>query len=125
MRPLFLEEESASFKNTAALIGRRFAHKAMKRHLKAIRSRLENSEFSAYGQITIGDVPVFDNGTLKKWLYAYHYHQDSDKKEYLKAVRESLSDEGAKYILIEQLRQQADGYFHLAKLARYILEFEQ
>lgn len=124
MRPLFLEEEPASFKKTAALIGRCFSHKAMKRHLKAIRSKLENSEFSSYGQITIGDVPVFDNETLRKWLYGFHYHQDPDKKEYLKNVRESFSEEGTRYIFIQQLTQQAEGYFHLEKLARFIIDFE-
>ena len=79
LRPLFLSEEPASFEKIAGLIGRRFSHRLMKRHLKAIRSIAETSPFHAYGQITIGDVPLWDYKTLKKWLNAFEYHHDPEK----------------------------------------------
>jgi hypothetical protein len=88
LRPLYLSDESASFDKVAGLIGRRFSHKAMKRHLKAIRSVKDSSPYSGLGQFTIGDVPVWDNETLKKWLYAFEYHQDREKKEYLRMSRQ-------------------------------------
>ncbi len=122
LRPLFLEEEPASFVKVAGLIGRRFSHRAMKRHLKVIRGVHERSPFSGFGQITVADVPLWDYKTLKKWLYAFEYHQDPEKKEYLRDIEESIGKDGTRAIFVKQLREQARAYFYLESLARFIID---
>lgn len=121
-RPIFLKKEPASFERVAGIIGRRFSHKTMKRQLSAIRALAETSPFHAYGQITIADVPLWDYGTLQKWLYAFEYHQDTDKREYLKDVKAELNDDGIRAVFLQQLQQQTLGYFRLEDLARTIIE---
>lgn len=123
LRPLYLSEDPASFDNVAGRIGRRFANEAMKRHLKAIRSVKENSPYNGFGQFTIADVPLWDNETLKKWLYAFEYHQNPEKKEYLRDLQTNLSQDGIRIVFVQQLRQQASAYFHLEALARFIIDF--
>lgn len=123
LRPLYLLDDPASFDKVAGLINRRFSHKAMKRHLKAIRSVKDTSPYSGFGQFSIGDVPVWDNETLKKWLYAFEYHQDPEKKEYLKHVEANLSQEGIRTVFVQQLSKQADAYFELESLAQFIIDF--
>lgn len=123
LRPLYLSDDPASFDKVAGLIGRRFSNKAMKRHLKAIRSVKDKSPYSGFGQFTIGDVPLWDNETLKKWLYAYEYHQDPEKKEHLKHVEANLSQEGIRTVFVQQLSQQVSAYFHLESLAHFIIDF--
>lgn len=56
LRPLILSREPESFDKVCGLIGRRFAHRAMKRHLTAIRKVYETSRFSSLGQLTIDGI---------------------------------------------------------------------
>lgn len=123
LRPVYLSHEPASFDKVAELIGRRFSHKAMKRHLKAIRNVKDTSPYSGFGQFTIGEVPVWDNESLKKWMYAFEYHQDPEKKEYLKDVQANLGQDGIRVAFVQQLRQQADAFFRLQSLAQFIIDF--
>jgi len=123
LRPLYLSEDPASFERVAGLMGQRFSNKAMKRHLKAVRSVKDKSPYSGFGQFSIGEVPVWDNETLKKWLYAFEYHQDPEKKEYLKHVEAALGQDGIRTVFVQQLTQQANAFFHLESLAQFIIDF--
>jgi hypothetical protein len=107
LRPLILTEEPASFDKTAGLIGRRFADKAMKKHLKGVRALYETSRFSSYGQMHIADVPIFDQETMKKWLNAYGYHQDTDKRESLRFVEGEFGRKGARTVFVLQLPERS------------------
>lgn len=122
LRPIFLSEEPASFERISGLIGRAFSNKAMKRHLKAIWNSFESSSFSAYVQISIGDVPVFDQDTTKKWLNAFEYHQDPDKREVLKSIENQFGRKGARVVFIQQLAERIEGIYRLQDLARYIID---
>ncbi|HMO81476.1 MAG TPA: hypothetical protein PKD24_11870 [Pyrinomonadaceae bacterium] len=123
LRPLYLEKEPASFSKVATLIGRRFSDRAMKRHLKAIRYTKDNSPFSGFGQITLAGVTLWDNKTLKTWLYGFEYHQDHEKKEHLRDVEKAFGKEGIRSIFVDQLRLQAEAYFRLEELAQFIIDF--
>ncbi|HMU32716.1 MAG TPA: hypothetical protein PKC89_02510 [Pyrinomonadaceae bacterium] len=122
LRPIFLSEEPASFDKTSGLIGRAFSDKAMKRHLKAIRYRFETSSFSAYGQVSVGNVPVFDQATIKIWLNAFEYHQDPEKREFLKYIENQFGRKGARIVFIQQLAERFEGIYLLQDLARYIID---
>lgn len=122
LRPIRLTNEPASFDKVAARIKQRFGGKPMKRQIDAMRSIIEESPFAAYGQITMGDVPLWDSETLEKWLNAFEYHQDEDKKRYLSGVLQTIGDEGMNIVFVQQLRAQCEGYMRLEELARFILD---
>lgn len=94
----------------------------MKRQIEAIRASIEESPFAAYGQITIGDVPLWDSKTINEWLNAFEYHQDANKEQYLTGVLRNIGNEGMLILFVQQLRAQCDGYIRLEELARFILE---
>lgn len=96
----------------------------MKKHLKAVRSHFESSRFNSYGQVTIGGTDLFDQETLTKWLNAYEYHQDPEKQDDLRLVRNELGKGGARSVFVLQLRERCDGIFLLDELCRFIIEFD-
>lgn len=122
LRPIRLTNEPASFDKVAARIKQRFGGKPMKRQIEAIRSIVEESPFAAYGQITMGDVSLWDSETIEKWLNAFEYHQDEDKESYLAGVLQNIGYEGMNIVFVQQLRGQCEGYIRLEELARFILD---
>ena len=123
LRPLILDEESSSFRTISALVRKGFKNTGMERQLKKIRYDYENSEFKSYGQITIGNLPVFDDKTLKLWLYSSEYHQDQDKKDLIKHIEDTFTTRGTKTIFVWQLRDKAYAIFKLAELIQYIIDY--
>ncbi len=107
LRPLILEDEKSSFEKILQLLVRRFSNLGMNRQAKAFRRHYKKSTFSDYGQITIADVPVFNDKTLWDWLNAYEYHRDSDKKDRIKYIESSFAS-GTRSVFIWQLRDKAD-----------------
>jgi hypothetical protein len=119
-RPLFLSREPASFEKAAAAIGKAAKGTAIAQHLKHVRSVYEYGDYQPYFQITVGDVPLFDDATLKHWLNGVEYHQDSEKEKVIRELEKSLSKEVARGIFVSQLSGRVRAVFMLGHLASLI-----
>jgi hypothetical protein len=123
LRPLILSKEPSSFEKVSGLIGRGFAHLAMKRHLKAVRKGFQSSRFSDFFQISVGDISIFDEETLNLWLNAFEFHQDPEKKAALEDALKTWSFEGLRRVFVSRLVEKAHAIFRLEDLARSILDY--
>jgi len=121
-RPMFLEREPASFKNTLSIFGKRAKKTSLAKHLKYLRNTYEFSEHQHYMQITIGDTPLFHDKTVRLWLNGVEYHQDSDKAKLIKELEASLSETAVRGIFVTQLYGRIRAIFMLAHLAKLIVD---
>lgn len=121
LRPLILSREPFSFERISGMIRKKFTgNPGMERQLKIIRHMYATSEFSKYGQITIGGIPIFKEETLKLWLNSSEYHQDKDKKELMRHIEDAFTTAGTKALFVSQLRDKAYAIFKLEELASFI-----
>jgi hypothetical protein len=123
-RPLFLSREPASFEKACAVIGKQAKGTAMAQHLKHLRSTYERGDYQSYFQITVGDVPLFEDETLKHWLNGVEYHQDVERAKVVRELEESLSKEVARGIFVSQLSGRVRAVFMLGHLANLIARTE-
>lgn len=120
-RPIFLSREPASFEKTIAVFGRVARGTFLAEQLKHIRFVYENGDYKPYFQVTIGDVPLFHDDSLKVWLNGVEYHQDADKAAKIRELEEVLGPEVTRGVFIAQLAGRLEATFKLAELARFAL----
>jgi len=119
-RPLFLSKEPASFEKVCAVVGKAAKGTVFIRHLKHLRAVYKCGDYQPYFQITIGDVPLFDDRTLKHWLNGVEYHQDHEKAKMIQELENNLSQEIARGIFVSQLSGRVRAVFMLGHLASLI-----
>ena len=121
-RPMFLEREPASFKNTLSIFGKRAKKTSLAKHLKYLSNTYKYSDHQGYMQITIGDTPLFHDKTIKLWLNGVEYHQDSDKAKIIKELEASLSESSVRGVFVTQLYGRIKAIFMLSHLAKLIVD---
>lgn len=121
-RPMFLEREPASFKNTLSIFGKRAKKTSLAKHLKYLSNTYKFSDHQGYMQITIGNTPLFHDKTIKLWLNGVEYHQDSDKAKIIKELEASLSESSVRGVFVTQLYGRIKAIFILSHLAKLIVD---
>jgi len=121
LRPVMLEEESASFHKMLALLGRRFKDKTFAQHQKALRHIFEEGELSSYMQISVGGQKLLHNSILRLWLNGTQYHSDQEKQDAWKALEKSLTESNARALAIELVHSRVKALLLLDHIVGLVL----
>lgn len=122
LRPVILQEETASFQNVTGLLRKRFGSRRFSDHLKPVRAMFEDGELRSYMQITLGDQPFFDQSTLNLWLNAEQYHTDEEKAARWSEFEQSLNTENIRALVMSQLQSKVKALFHLEHIVGMVLK---
>lgn len=121
LRPVMLEEESASFHKTLALLGRRFKDKTFAQHQRVLRHIFEEGELSSYMQISVGGQKLLHNSILRLWLNGKQYHSDQEKREAWAELEKSLTEGNARALAIELVHSRVKALLLLDHLVGLVL----
>lgn len=121
LRPVMLEEESASFHKTLALLGRRFRDKTFAQHQKSLRHIFEEGELSSYMQISIGEQKLLHNSILRLWLNGTQYHSDQEKQDAWNKLEDSLTEDNARALAIELVHSRVKALLRLDHMVSLVL----
>ena len=122
LRPLILQNESTSFQNVLALLGKKITNDKFRTCLKELRMMFDHGELKGYMQISLNGHLLFDDATLKTWLNSTQYHTDEDKVVDWQKFEEALSVENTRALVITQLHSKVKALFMLQHLATLILK---
>lgn len=121
-RPILLFREPASFEKTCAIIGKKSGGTALAKHIKSLRNKYEIGHYQPYFQIAVNDIPLFHDNTLKVWLNGVEYHQDTEKREQVKALEKAITPNVARAVFVSQLSGKIESIFLLAEVVNLILK---
>lgn len=121
LRPVMLEEESASFHKMLALLGRRFRDKTFAQHQRALRHIFEEGELSNYMQISVGGQKLLHNSILRLWLNGTQYHSDQEKQDAWNSLEASLTENNARAIAIELVHSRVKALLLLDHIVGLVL----
>lgn len=103
LRPLILQNERASFLNTAALLGRRIDNSSVRDLLKAARRRFLTESNQELFRISSNETTLNSEEALKLWLNSYEYHTDADKRQRLDALHHVMPLESSRVFFLQLL----------------------
>ena len=121
IRPITLEDETASFKNVAALLGRRLRDPNLLQFLKINNRVFRDGEMSLYLQISVGRQKLFAESLLHTWLNGTQYHTDSAKAESWSKLEGSLGEPNAKAVVLSQLHSKVMALMNVDYVAHQVL----
>ena len=121
LRPVMLEEESASFHKMLALLGRQFRDKTFAQHQKALRHIFEEGELSSYMQISVGGQKLLHNSILRLWLNGTQYHSDQEKQDVWKSLEASLTENNTRALAIELVHSRVKALLLLDHIVGLVL----
>jgi hypothetical protein len=121
LRPVMLEEESASFHKMLALFGSRFRDKTFAQHQRALRHIFEEGELSSYMQISVGGQKLLHNSILRLWLNGTQYHSDQEKQDAWKSLEASLTENNARALAIELVHSRVKALLLLDHIVCLVL----
>lgn len=121
LRPFVLEGEDTSFLRVSSTIGRRAYNDLIRKFLCVQKDRYLGKYSQQFVQVISNDVVINSEATLQKWLNAYEYHRDSDKRREIEGLHQLISLEASKAIFVMMLYDKATAIRNLHSLVRLIL----
>ena len=121
VRPIFLSEEPASFEKIQAIFGKKSKKTLLAKHLKYLRETYQNGDYKPRFQMSIDNIPLFDNKTVQLWLNGIEYHQDTEKAKKVEELQKGLTEKSIQGIFVSQLSGRIRATFMLAELANLIV----
>ena len=80
LRAFILEREPASFIAVARIIGKNIKNETVRSMIKETRQSYQAKYVENTIQICSNNTPLFSESMLNKWINAYEYHQDQEKR---------------------------------------------
>ncbi len=124
LRPLILHREPASFSSVRAILGQCFRDKHLAAELKGIQFTFDHGHLARYMQIQIGEQKLFDETLLRLWLNGTQYHTDLEKAAAWRDFERSLTNDSARVLLMNQLRDKVNGLMLIAQIVRAVLGYK-
>lgn len=124
LRPLILHREPASFSSVRAILGQCFRDKHLAAELKGIQFTFDHGQLARYMQIQIGEQKLFDETLLRLWLNGTQYHTDLEKAAAWRDFERSLTNDSARVLLMNQLRDKVNGLMLIAQIVRAVLGYK-
>jgi len=122
LRPFVLSEEHASFERTSSLLYRHLPHPMLRQSIKQHRAAYTGQAMQArIIRIAIGDTVLNSEKVLKKWLNAYEYHHDQDKRKELESLLGWLPQDFSRAIFIMLLAEKVNAILALGNLVSAVL----
>jgi len=145
LRPFLLDNEPASFSKIYSTFKNKAKRTLLTPALKNIKLLYEKGEYQPFFQMSMTTnnleeelkacfnsiylgiesdqekgrrINLFDEETLKAWLYGMEYHQDKDKRLMIKNLEKSLGEDVVKSIFVSQLSGKIKAIYKFSDLAQ-------
>lgn len=114
MRPFILQDESTHFPKIRNLLAHYLNVPAARKYLGSLRERYTGKAIGL--SIRVGDIDLTAENAIHKWLYAFEYHQDEDKRAELLAMYKIFPETSARALFLCAMLQRASAIGKLGAL---------
>ena len=121
LRPVTLKKEPYSFDKIRGVVGGVFKNRAFSDYLKHVCKLYEDGEASLYMKMTVSGQSIYDESFLNLWLNGVEYHNDADKEGAWERLSNSLTQENANALVVNQLHSRIQALFGLEYIVHLIL----
>lgn len=112
-RFFYLQKEPTHFPKVLNIIGKYTNHSDGKMTLKVLNNQWKNSLFGSALNISYNNVPITSSLLLDLWFNAHYFHSDESKASDLEKMREGLTENFLKYMLLDAVYEATKVVFKL------------
>jgi len=121
LRPFVLEEEDTNFLRVSSTIGRLACNDLIRKFLRVQKDLYLGKYSQQLVQVISNDIVINSEAILQKWLNAYEYHRDADKRREIEGLHQLIPLEASRAIFVMMLYDKATAIRNLHSLVRLIL----
>ncbi|MGK5092752.1 hypothetical protein WDW89_12150 [Deltaproteobacteria bacterium TL4] len=120
---MYLQDESTEFYKVSGLFIKKFGHdQNIKADLIRFREQYQGKRFQSQMVLSLNDVIINSEETVKNWLNAHEYHRDQDKQKELEELSKLLPLDAMKPIFLSLLTDKAYAICGLARLINCVID---
>lgn len=121
IRPFVLKNEPSNFNRVCNYIGRHTDSDSLRQFLDIQKDAYSGENMRKQVQIVSNDVVINSDETLHKWLNAFEYHRDADKRAEIDALHRLIPLEASRAIFVMMLYDKVRAILNVRGLIRTIL----
>lgn len=121
LRPFVLQNEPTDFNKVRNILSRRIEDETIRGFLKDQKDVFHGMAMGSLGKISVNDVVINSDETLLKWLNAFEYHRDGDKRAEIKALHEHFPFHASRAIFFLMLYEKVRAICNVMGLVRTVL----
>jgi len=103
------------------LLSYRWNHPVLRDIIRRSRDLFSGKSFQSQIQIRENDVLINAEATLTKWLNAFEYHRDIEKRKELEVLHKLTPLDSSKALFIDMMLDKAQAVLRLHKMLRGII----
>ena len=119
LRPFILQGEPTHFNKVCNLLARRIPDEQFRKLLDLIRNHYCADQMRPV-IITADNVTINSEETLIKWLNAFEYHRDTEKREEIEALHKVMPLEASRALFVMSLYDKASAIMTLSEIVAVV-----
>lgn len=123
LRPFVVDSEPTAFVRVCGILARRFSHPVAREALERPRDLFSGKSFQSQTKISVNEIVVNSEETLRTWLNAFEDHRDREKQAALEAIAPVMPLLRA--IFVSMMLDKAKAVFEVARLVRMLTRGER
>ncbi len=112
LRPFILKDEDTYFLRVTGILGKHVEHPLFGGMLRQHKKRFQGDQLRSMFKVSVNDELINGKTALNRWLNAYHYHRDQDKRAALESLHVDLPVETSEplfvHLLIDKVKSILD-----------------
>lgn len=124
MRPFVLQNEDTSFYRICNILKRRMPHDNLRAVIERQHAEFSGRHFQTMITIDSNGVVLNADDTVTKWLNAFEYHRDADKRAELEALHKLLPLESSRALFLSMILDKAGAVCQIARIIHAIKKGE-
>lgn len=118
MRPFVLQKEDTYFDRICKLLKRHLSHDDIRAAIDYELDEFSGKHFQEQLGVKADGVMLNSEDILRKWLNAFEYHHDQDKKRALEELHRMIPLEASRALFLSMMIDKANAVFEIAALIR-------
>lgn len=120
LRPFVLQKEPTHFNRICNILARRISDRQFRKLLDVLKDNYSADQMSPL-IITSNDVVINSEEILQRWLNAFEYHRDAEKRKQIEALHVIVPLEASRALFIMSLYDKARAIMALANIIGVVL----
>ena len=124
LRPFELQNEQTWFPKISNYLKKIIPNEYIRKGIDEQRDKYNGKSLSKLYKITVNDIVINSQEIFSKWLNAFEYHHEEEKRKFIKRLQQVFPEDAQKSIFINLLSEKARAIYNIAALINIIIHPE-
>jgi len=122
LRPIILQNEKTNFYKICNLLAHKIEIPRIRKAIKEEKMLFQGEGINGIMKVKLNDQIITSEDMLQKYLNAFEFHKDEDKRQEIKKLNEAMPLETMKVFIFWLLQEKGGAILRIAEFVRKIID---